>query len=507
MTFETDVALPMAVRSFVTELESREHAIKATLLLRVGDETCYRLAVRPDACTVLSGDGPADVRVQVAQEADLTPLLRGSMPVGAQPPLGPLAVEGDTGLLHDLIRERMLGANPDLVSLDLPDPLTCLDGTPVRDAAAWRTHRRSEILALLEAQLYGRAPRPPAALRCELLESDDGALGGTARRRQVRLIVENMGKALPIELLVYLPREASGPVPMFLGLNFGGNHTVQPDPAIRVTQQWIRDKTGGGRHTAGEDQRGSAASRWPVERILARGYGLATLYCGDLDPDYHDGFQNGVHPLFYRPGQTRPDPDQWGAIGAWAWGLSRVLDYFQADAACDAEHVAVMGHSRLGKTALWAGAQDERFALVISNCSGCCGASLERRGFGETLELLNRVFPHWCCANARDWHERSAARPFDQHMLLALIAPRPLYVASAFEDTWADPRGEFLSALAASAVYERLGVEALPADAMPTPGEAVMGGIGYHARPGGHDVTAYDWDQYMMFADRHWGRR
>jgi len=505
MNLEIDTALPQAIHRFMADLGSRNHGIEGTALLRVGDETCYRLAVRPDVCTVLPGDGPADVMVQVAQQEDLAPLLRGSMPIGAEPPRGPLAIEGDTTLLHDLVRERMLGAHRDLASLELPDPLTCLDGTPVRDAASWRAKRRPEIMALLQSQLYGRAPGPPETLRWEILETDDTALGGTARRRQVRLIVENRGKALPLELLVYLPRQVSGPAPMFLGLNFGGNHTVQPDPAIRVTQQWIRDKTGGGRHAAGEDQRGRAASRWPVERILARGYGLATLYCGDLDPDYHDGFQNGAHPLYYRPGQTRPDFDQWGTIGAWAWGLSRVLDYFQADAAYDAEHVAVMGHSRLGKTALWAGAQDERFALVISNCSGCCGASLERRRFGETLESLNRVFPHWCCANARDWHGRTAERPFDQHMLLALVAPRSLYVASAYEDTWADPKGEFLSALAASGVYEQLGVEGLPADAMPAPGDAVMGGIGYHARPGGHDVTVYDWEQYMAFADRHWG--
>jgi len=505
MTLVLNEPVPEAIHRLVSDLRHRQHAIEGTVLLRVGDESCYRLLLRPNACQALTGDGPADVTVHIAREADLAPLLRGWMPIGAEPPRGPLAVQGDTTLLHDLVRERMLGANSDLVSLDLPDPLTCLDGTPVRDADTWRTKRRPEVLELFRTQLYGRAPGAPDALRWELLEEDDDALGGLARQRQVRLMVSHGRRDLPLELLVYLPRRSSGPVPMFLGLNFCGNHTVQPDPAIRITQQWIRDRTGGEQHQASESQRGSVASRWPVARILARGYGLATLYCGDLDPDYHDGFRNGVHPLFYRPGQSRPEPDQWGTIGAWAWGLSRVMDYFQTDSAYDAEHVAVMGHSRLGKTALWAGAQDERFALVISNCSGCCGASLERRRFGETLESLNRVFPHWCCANARDWHERSAERPFDQHMLLSLIAPRPLYVASASEDSWADPRGEFLSALAASAVYERLGVAGLPVEAMPEPGAAVMGGIGYHARPGGHDVTVYDWEQYMAFADRHWG--
>lgn len=392
----------------------------------------------------------------------------------------------------------------------LPDPLVFADGSRVASPADW-PRRRAEILALLQDQMYGIMPARPTVMRYVTRESGP-ALGGRATRKQVRIWFAVEDKGPFIDVLLVLPK-TDRPAPAFAGLNFNGNHSVSADPAIFLTESWVREKTLTGKpvvnrgNRATEESRGASSEDWQAEYLVGRGYALATAYCGDIDPDFDDGFRNGVHALFPEAQPPRPG-NAWGTVAAWAWGLSRIMDYLQTDPAVDARRVAVMGHSRLGKTALWAGATDERFALVISNDSGCGGAALSKRLYGEAIAHVAQNFPHWFCANFYRYANREAALPFDQHMLLAAIAPRAVYVASAEEDRWADPKGEFLSLLHAAPVYALLGAGGLPAAEMPAVNQPVAGPrMGYHMRTGKHDVLRYDWERYADFADRVFGHK
>lgn len=390
----------------------------------------------------------------------------------------------------------------------LPDPLTFNDGSPVESAAAWGERRRAEVLELFQQHVYGRTPQGHERVHAVQQPSDPEALGGLATRKEVLLHVGPDGDGEELNLLVYVPNDASWPVPVIVGLNFHGNHTIHTDPGISLASSWIRNReqyhiTD---NKASEALRGTRASQWAIDRIIERGYALATVYYGDIDPDRPGYWSDGIHPLFYRKEQTQPESNEWGSIGAWAWGLSRVADYIETDADLDEDRMVLFGHSRLGKTSLWAGAQDQRFAVVISNNSGCGGAALSRRAYGETVEMINNRFPHWFNDEFTRYNGNEGDIPVDQHMLITLIAPRPVYVASAEDDKWSDPKGEFLSAKHASTVYELLGLGGLSADDMPGIHRPVSdGSVGYHIRAGKHGVTEYDWERFMDFADRHLG--
>ena len=392
-------------------------------------------------------------------------------------------------------------------SYTLPDPLTTSDGAKVTSGKAWRDTRRPEIINLFETHVYGRSPGRPPRMTFEVTSLDKKALGGKATRKEVSVYFTGKKEGPKMDMLIYVPNGTSKPAPVFLGLNFDGNHAVHSDPGIKLATLWTRpakEKPLVSSQAPGES-RGKSASRWAVEKMIDRGYGLATIYYGDIEPDFFpEGYKVGVRSVMdAASGSSQSAGDQWGAIGAWAWGLGRAMDYFETDTMIDSKHVTVMGHSRLGKTALWAGARDERFAMVISNDSGEGGAALSRRWFGETVERINTSFPHWFCGNYKKYNTDVNALPVDQHMLIALIAPRPAYVASAQEDLWADPRGEFLSAKHAEPVYRLLGKDGLGADDMPSANQPVGKTIGYHIRTGKHDVTDYDWEQYLNFADKH----
>lgn len=354
----------------------------------------------------------------------------------------------------------------------LPDPLKSASGARVT-AAEWRNHRRAEVLALFRDQIYGRSPGRPDGLRFKVVEEDADALGGAARRREVDITVQKRGETFPFRLTIYLPKTSTKPVPLFLLLNHRGTVASQVNNPF-----------------------------FPVNQILARGYGAAGITVGQLAPDDPKSYRQGV--IGFYDGAEEQSPNAWRTISAWAWGGQRAMDYLVTDKDVDASRIAVIGHSRGGKAALWCGAQDERFALTVSNNSGESGAALARRIAGETVAKINTAFPHWFAENYKRYNDREDELPVDQHELIALVAPRLAYVASAQDDAWADPLGEFLACVNASPVFQLLGAKGLETSQFPQPEQPLhAGSIGYQLRKGGHGLTEYDWQRFMDFADRH----
>lgn len=355
----------------------------------------------------------------------------------------------------------------------LPDVFTASSGKPVTSAGKWKRYRRQEVLELFRENVYGRVPSTQYTKEFKVINEDKNAMNGNATLKQTDITIISEGRSLVIHLTMFVPNKVKKPVPAFLLIDNRG--PANTDPTRKVRSEF-----------------------WPAEEVVARGYAIAVFYNADVDPDNFDDFKNGIHGLLDRGRQA----DSWGTIAAWAWGASRCMDYFETDKDIDRKKVAVLGHSRGGKTALWAGAEDQRFALVISNESGCGGAALARRKYGETISVINKSFPHWFCTSYRKYNNNEPEMPVDMHMLMALIAPRALYVASAADDLWADPRGSYLSLFNSLPVYNLLKIKSsLPHEMPPLNKPVISGKTGYHIRDGAHNMLLKDWNWFMDFAD------
>ncbi|MEO6187429.1 MAG: hypothetical protein ABIO82_06675 [Ginsengibacter sp.] len=381
----------------------------------------------------------------------------------------------------------------------LPDPLMMADGEKVTSVVQWQKIQRPYLYHLFEENVYGHYPKTPVAIHYKIRETDRNALNGTATRKQVRIFLKRGDNSVFVDVLMYLPNHIKGPAPVFLGYNFSGNATVQPDKAIFLSDRLAFPEFTGPNNDA---SRGTNSSRWPVKEIIGAGFGVVTAYNGDIELDKPDGWKTGIRTTM--KDVLKIQPEEWGAIGAWAWGVSRIMDYLEKDKDVNAKEVAVIGHSRLGKTSLWAGASDPRFSIIIANESGEGGAALSKRWFGETVKIINTSFPYWFVDAYKKYNDNTDALPLDQHELLALIAPRPLYVSSASEDLWADPKGQFLSALHAGPVYELFGKKGIGTGEEPPLFHPVGSTIQYHIREGKHDINLYDWQQFIRFAKEKW---
>ena len=369
---------------------------------------------------------------------------------------------------------------------DLPPLLVTSQGQTITTADEWHHHRRPEILSLFSNLVYGRVPEPsdPIKMEFEVVKTDSNFMKGKATRKDVKIHLSNKNGRISMHFLVFVPNEAQKPVPAFFKHSF--NNTQSKD------------------FDASTFRAGKLKNGWPLGEFLDRGYGFCAVYHQDLVGHNETEFLKSVHKLFYPKGQSFPKAHEWGVLSACAWGAMRGMDYLETDDDIDHTRIAIMGHSKMGKATLWTAAQDERFALAISAQSGCAGAALWRRKSGETLKKMVTRFPYWLCRKAWKFVEQEDDLPVDQHMLLACIAPRPVYVHSGVEDTWADGRGEYLSAYHASDVYRLLGKKGLESETSPPVGKAIIESqVGYHIREGGHSIEKYDWERFLEFADYH----
>ena len=385
-------------------------------------------------------------------------------------------------------------------AFEVPDVMRCEDGQRVESVRQWEKKRRPELLKMFSEQEYGVTPRHTGIkVKYELVASNPEAMDGLATQKQIRFnFTGKNGKTHQALLLLYLPNNTKERVPVIVSYNFHGNQTTTFEEDVIFSPSKELMKSAGSENWG----RGEQASRWSYELALKRGYAVATMNYHDIFPDSPELRGYGILPLMPGYKEDSREGKEWGAIGVWAWGYSRIADYLEKEKRIDKDCMVVLGHSRLGKTSLWAGVQDKRFKVVISNDSGCGGAALSKRVIGENLARITANFPHWFCPAFNIYSENEAALPFDQHELLALVAPRHVYVASAEDDQWADPKGEYLSAYYAGPVYRLYDMLGLPSEEQPAIHQPQHYDVGYHIRAGKHDVTEYDWRCYLDFCDK-----
>lgn len=377
----------------------------------------------------------------------------------------------------------------------LPDPLVMLNREKVGNAATWFEKRRPEIVSLFEENQFGRVPGKPKEMSFNVFDKGTPVFDGKAIRKQVTVYFTGDTCCHKMDILIYLPANTKKKVPLFFNVSFSANSSAVNDAGVKTGMVWGKD----GKRTVAP--RGQNFGQLDVLKFISEGFGVATVYYGDIEPDFAKGITYGIRGYYLKQGVSYPAADEWGSISAWSWGLSRAMDYFETDSMIDAGKVALFGVSRLGKTVLWTGARDPRFGMVIASCSGEGGAALSRRYYGETIKHLadsSRYFYQFC-GNYGKYGNDPSTSPVDAHMLVALIAPRPLLLQTGDTDYWSDPKGEFLSAKAAGSVYRLLGKKGVDTDIMPVAGQPILNDLGYFMHSGGHGTIPADYDIFLKF--------
>jgi hypothetical protein len=382
---------------------------------------------------------------------------------------------------------------------ELPDPLVLFNGTKVTTKEQWFKERRPELKKLYEHYMFGVAP-PAPKVNARIERIDPQALGGKATLKEITLTFAGVDGP-KVHLLLIVPNKRKGPAPVFVGMNFCGNHAVLNDPKIALNPNWMyANRKGVKNNRATDASRGTDVDVWNIEGAIDRGYAVATFYSGDIDPDRAD-VREGVHKYFGKE-------YDWSTVRAWAWGYSRVIDYLVTDPDIDATKIVAVGHSRLGKTTLLAAAVDERIAVAIPHQAGCGGTGPSRRRGdkgAESVKRINTSFPHWFNVHFKAFNDEPERLPFDQHCLIAMCAPRPVLLSNADEDRWANPTGQFELLVAADPVYRLIGAKGVAATKMPAIGKLMDSPLGYFMRDGKHSMNREDWRVFLDFADRHLG--